>query len=429
VPAVPGPQTRRVGRATGHDRRTWAARVTVPALLAAYVAILYISTVLAGQAFLGGSPGAGFGLTVLAAAVAALTLEPLGSTLRRLLPEPPQDRLARLARGAVAAGDLTQVLGSTARLLQEGLGATSVEIHAAASGTPSVVTRAPAGPAAGTGGVLQETALERSDRRWGRLLVALPAGTHLSPRDLVLLAGVAEHVTTILQTAALRNALRSTVAEAETRAGDLRRSRQRIVLTSHEGRRRVERDIHDGAQQHLVALAVYLGLVRSLVADRPSASSDAIETARSSARSALAALDELSSGLYPVRLAEDGLLVALEEAARTTPLPVVVASMDDLPRADLDVEAAVYFCCLEAVQNAAKHARASCIDVRLGSREGALTFAVTDDGRGFVPSAALGGTGMQNMRDRVEALAGSLVVASAPGAGTTVSGRAPTGPR
>jgi signal transduction histidine kinase len=291
-----------------------------------------------------------------------------------------------------------------------------------------VVARA-VGPAADPGGVVLQTELERSGRRWGRLLVALPAGTQLSPRDQVLVAGVAEHVTTILQTTALRNALRGTVAEAEVRAGDLRRSRQRILLTSHEGRRRVERDIHDGAQQHLVALAVYLGLVRSLVADRPSALSAAIETARSSARSALAALDELSSGLYPARLAEEGLHVALEQAARTAPPPVVVVSVDDLPRADLDVEAAVYFCCLEAVQNASKHARASGIGVRLGFRESALTFAVTDDGDGFVPSAALAGTGMQNMRDRLEALAGSLVVASAPGAGTTVSGRVPAHPR
>ena len=418
-----------MGGATGRDRRTWTARVAVPALLAGYVAVLYVTTVLAGRAFVGGSPGAGFGLTVVAAAVAALTLAPLGTWLRRRLPEPPQDRLTRLARGAVAAGELTEVLESTARLLQEGLAATSVEIRPDAGGTPPIVVRAAAGPAGGSGGVVQETALERSGRPWGRLVVALPPGAHLSPRDQALLAGVAEHVATILQTAALRNALLQTVAAAEARTADLRRSRQRIVLTSHEGRRRIERDIHDGAQQHLVALAVHLGLVRSLVTARPSASSVAIETARSSARSALAALDELSSGLYPARLAEDGLLVALHQAARTSPLPVVVRA-DDLPRADLDVEAAVYFCCLEAMQNAAKHARASRIDLRLAFREGALTFAVTDDGQGFVPSAAaLTGTGMQNMRDRLEALSGSLVITSAPGAGTTVSGAAPTGPR
>jgi signal transduction histidine kinase len=218
------------------------------------------------------------------------------------------------------------------------------------------------------------------------------------------------------------------VAEAELRTADLRLSRQRIVLASHKGRRQVERDIHDGAQQQLVALAVHLGLLQSLLAGRPSGSEVPVETARSSARAALDALDELSSGLYPARLAEHGLAVALGHAALSSPLPVAVSARD-LPRVDPDVESAVYFCCLEAMQNAAKHARASRVDLRLESRAGVLSFAVTDDGRGFVPAATPAGAGTQNMRDRLEALGGTLDVSSAPGAGTTVSGEVPASPR
>jgi signal transduction histidine kinase len=415
VPAVPAPQTSHVGGAGAQDRNAWTSRVVVPALLVAYVAVLYASTVLAGRALVGASPGARFGLTVLAAAVAALTLEPVGAWLRRRLPVLPQDRLARLARGAQAATDLNEVLASTTRLLQEGLGAASVEIQ-----------RGPR-PAGNDSAHVTVIPLERSRTTLGALRVTMPPGTQLSPRDQALLSGVAQHLATILQTAALREALRTTIAEAELRTADLRLSRQRIVLTSHRGRRQVERDIHDGAQQHLVALAVHLGLLRSLVADRPSGSPP-VETARSSARAALAALDELSSGLYPARLAEHGLAVALEQAALSSPLPVAVDARD-LPRADPDVEAAVYFCCLEAMQNAAKHAQASRVDLCLASRGGAVTFAVTDDGRGFLASATPAGAGTHNMRDRLESLGGALRVSSAPGAGTTVSGKVPAAPR
>src|SRR4051812_22538402 len=162
-------------------------------------------------AFLGASRDTGFALTVLAAAVAALTLEPLRVWLRRRLPEPPQDRLARLARSAVEAGDLAEVLQSTARLLQEGLAAASVEIRPVAAGAPPIVARATAllGDAAG----VEEIPLARSGRLWGRLRVPLPPDAHMLPRDQALLAEVAEHIATMLQTAALRNALR-TVAEA-----------------------------------------------------------------------------------------------------------------------------------------------------------------------------------------------------------------------
>ncbi len=406
-----------MGAGGGQDRGAWTSRVLVPVLLAGYVAVLYAATVLVGRALVGGSPAAGFALTVLAAAVAALTLDPLAGRLRRRLPVLPQDRLARLARGALAAADLSDVLRSTGQLLQEGLGATSVEI----------IVGAPTAGDPGTDVVV--SVLERAGTTFGALRVTLPPGTRLSPRDEALLAKVAEHLTTILQEAALRDALRTTVAQAELRVADLRLSRQRIVLAWYEGRRQVERDIHDGAQQHLVALAVHLGLLRSLVADRPSASTAAAAVrAASSARSALAALEELSHGLYPARLAEHGLGVALEQAGRTSPVRVAVDARD-LPRTDPDVEAAVYFCCLEAMQNAAKHARATRVDLRLVVRDGALTFAVTDDGRGFLASSALPGAGTHNMRDRLEALGGALSVTSAPGAGTTVSGEVPALPR
>jgi signal transduction histidine kinase len=419
--------------AVRRDRRTWTTHVVVTALLAAYVAVLYLAAVLAGRALLGVWPGAAPALTVVAAAVAAVSLEPVGRRLRRRLPVPAEDRLSRLARGAVAADDLPEILRSTARLVQEGLGAAAVEISTTGASTPGVAVGWAPGLVLDANVTAHVTPLARSRTPLGSLRVTMPAGVGVSPRDQALLRDVAQHVATILQTAVLRDALRATVAEAELRAGDLRASRQRLVLASQQGRRRVERDIHDGAQQHLVALAVRLGLLRSLVADRPPAPLDDVEAGaiepaltatRSAARSALVAVEELSHGLYPARLAEHGLVAALEQAARSGPLRVTVRGQD-LRRADPDVEAAVYFCCLEALQNAVKHGAASRVAVELSIRDGALRFTVSDDGRGFVPRGAGTGAGMQNMRDRLEALAGSLAVASAPGAGTTVSGEIP----
>jgi signal transduction histidine kinase len=420
-----------VGGGLRRDRRVWITRAVVAALLVGYVVILYLAAVLAGGALLGTRPGAGAALTVLAAAVAALTLEPLGGRLRRRLPELPQDRLTRLARGAVAADDLPEVLRSTARLVQEGIGAASVGITTA--GTSALTARWPSQALLDETETAHITPLTRSGNPLGHLAVAMPAGVGVSPRDRALLADVGQHVATILQAAVLRDALHATVSEAELRAGDLRASRQRLVLASQQGRRRVERDIHDGAQQHLVALAVHLGLLRSLVEDRPRAplaepEAAAITTARTAAVSALAAVEELSHGLYPARLAELGLAVALEHAAGGGPLHITVRGRD-VQRVDPDVEAAVYFCCLEAVQNAVKHARAHHVDVRLAVQGDALTFTVSDDGDGFAArrtgAEAGSGTGMRNMRDRLEALGGALDVASVPGAGTTVSGEVP----
>ena len=382
MPALRTPQTRRVGDAVRRGRRAWSTHVVVTAVLAAYVAILYLAAVLAGRAFLGVSTGAGPVLTVLAAAVAAVTIEPLGSRLRRRLPVSPRDRLTRLARGAVAADDLPEVLRSTARYVREGLGAVSVEISTTGTSAPPLVAGWPADAVLDGSETAHVTPLVRAGNPLGRLRVAMPAGVGISPRDRALLGDVAEHVATILQTVVLRDALRATVTEAELRADDLRASRQRLVLASQQGRRRVERDIHDGAQQHLVALAVHLGLLRSLVADRLPVEPAAVATARTAARSALAAVEELSHGLYPARLAEHGLAVALEQAAGGGPLQVTVQGKH-LPGIDPDVEAAVYFCCLEAMQNAAKHGRASRVDIRLTVHEGALTFEVSDDGHGF----------------------------------------------
>ncbi|MGH2642143.1 MAG: sensor histidine kinase, partial [Actinomycetota bacterium] len=205
---------------------------------------------------------------------------------------------------------------------------------------------------------------------------------------------------------------------------DLRASRQRLVAAQDHERRRIERNIHDGAQQQLVALAVKLRLADALVGKDEDGAHALLGELHDETSQALEDLRDLARGIYPPLLADKGLAVALEGQARKSAVPVTVAS-DGIGRYPQEIEAAVYFSCLEALQNIAKYADASVATIRLERSNGTLTFDVTDDGVGFDPAVASHGTGLQGIADRLAALGGALDVRSTPGRGTTVSGRLP----
>lgn len=205
--------------------------------------------------------------------------------------------------------------------------------------------------------------------------------------------------------------------------GDLQASLARIVAATDTVRREIERDLHDGAQQYLVLMELKLGLLARSVAEAPTAS-DLVATLRADLRSALAELRDLSHGLYPAVLESEGLHAALRETADRAPVPVLVEA-HEVGRAQPQIEAAVYFCCLEALQNSSRHAgdKASVV-VRLGRVDGRLTFAISDDGVGF--DSTQRGSGLQNLADRIGALGGELTIESNRGEGTTVAGSVPT---
>jgi signal transduction histidine kinase len=188
--------------------------------------------------------------------------------------------------------------------------------------------------------------------------------------------------------------------------------------------KKLERDIHDGAQQQLVALAVKLGLVERFVATDPERAASMLAEAKSEANDALDDLRDLARGIYPPLLADKGLAAALEGQARKSPIPVDIQP-DGIGRYAPETETAVYFSCLEALQNVAKYAEASHATVRLAQANANLTFEVTDDGRGFDPAVVGHGSGLQGIADRLAALGGEVTVRSAPGDGTTVAGRLP----
>ena len=210
-------------------------------------------------------------------------------------------------------------------------------------------------------------------------------------------------------------------ADLQARLDELRASRQRLVTAQDQERRRLERNLHDGAQQHLVAIKVKLGLAEMLLARDPVRAQQTLDQLKSDADEALETLRDLARGIYPPLLADKGLRVALESQARKATVPVTIEA-DGIGRYPQDIEAAVYFCVLEALQNVQKYAHASHVSVQLREDDARVTFSVIDDGRGFDVASMKRGAGLTNMADRLDALEGELHVASSIGTGTTISG-------
>jgi signal transduction histidine kinase len=207
---------------------------------------------------------------------------------------------------------------------------------------------------------------------------------------------------------------------------DLRSSRQRLVAAQDEERRKLERNLHDGAQQQLVALAVQLKLARTMLERDPATVGGMLETLQTSAADALSDLRDLARGIYPQLLADRGLAAAIEAQATKSAVPTSVRN-DGVERYPREVEAAVYFTCLEALNNVAKYSAATAATVSLAQANGTLTFTVADDGVGFTVESTANGTGLQGMADRLDAIGGALEIRSAPGEGTTILGRVPVG--
>ena len=206
---------------------------------------------------------------------------------------------------------------------------------------------------------------------------------------------------------------------------DLRESRRRIVSAQDERARTLERNIHDGAQQQLVALSVKLRLAAGLLERDPAKARIMLEELQGQTTETLEDLRDLARGIYPPLLADKGLPAALEAQARKSLVPVTVQP-DGVGRYRQEVESAVYFCCLEALNNVAKYADASSVEIRLRQSDGELRFEVADDGVGFEPGATTHGTGLQGIADRLDALGGRLEIRTAPGQGTTLVGLVPS---
>jgi signal transduction histidine kinase len=253
-----------------------------------------------------------------------------------------------------------------------------------------------------------------------------PGADAFTEDDDTMLTELARQVGLALHNVELDSALQESLDEVRRQAEELQASRARIVAASDAARRQIERNLHDGAQQHLVALAVNVRLAKKLAETDPKAATEILDQLGTGLQDAVTELRALAHGIYPPLLVDRGIEEALRSAAGRAALPTEVEAAD-LERFTPEQEAAVYFCCMEALQNAGKHAGdGATASIRVWREERALCFEVTDTGAGFDAAGAAGkGAGFVNMSDRVGAIGGTVTVTSAPGQGTTVSGRIP----
>jgi signal transduction histidine kinase len=395
-------------------------KTLVFAVMAAVIAVVYVGLVV-GVGALVGSRGSPI-LSALAAAIVALVFQPVRARARRLADRivfgkrsTPYEVMAEFGEqlaGTYAAND---VLERTARVLAEGVGAQRADVRLAVGGDMRSVATWPSGAGGAPDDFVAE--VRHQGEVLGALAVSMPPSDPIDPTREQLVQDLASQAGLVLRNERLTGQLRA-------RLVDLKAAQKRLVAAQDQERRKLERNIHDGAQQQLVALQVRHRLAEQLIDRDPATAKQMLGELQKDTAQALDDLRDLARGIYPPLLADEGLLAALEAQARRAPLPVTVRS-DGFRRYPQDVETAVYFSVLEALQNVTKHAGATSVEVSLDDQTEAVRFTVRDDGRGFDPSGTGYGTGLQGIADRLGAVEGRLEIESAPGRGTVVAGTIP----
>jgi signal transduction histidine kinase len=409
-------------------------KALVVAVLAVFFTAVYALVVGGVGALVGANSTTG--LSFVAAALVAVGFQPVLARARRFADRfvygkraTPYEVLAEFSErvGETYADD--EVLERMARVVAEGIGASHAEVWILVEDRVHVAARwphedgaLPPPVRAGDGlpsipGADAAFPVEHRGELLGALSVTTPPNDPMDPAKTKLVSDLAAQGGLVLRNVRLGAALRARLAE-------LQAAQKRLVTAQDEERRKLERNIHDGAQQQLVALTVKARLARQLTEKDPAKAMAMIEQIEDETRRALEDLRDLARGIYPPLLADKGLFAALEAQARKSPVSVTVHG-DAIGRFGQDVEAAVYFSCLEALQNVSKYASASAVTIDLLDGDGTLRFEVRDDGVGFDPRSNGHGSGLQGISDRLGALGGTLDVVSSPGAGTTVSGSLP----
>jgi signal transduction histidine kinase len=408
--------------------------------LSAFVLAVYLIVVLGGGLLLGTVQSPHVGLSVLATAIVAVSFEPVRHRLQRLTTRlffggrsSPYEVLARFPNTVASAYPSEDLPDRMAQVLVEGTGVAWAQVWITVRDRLALAATWPADASGDVAPpVMTNTeTLKPSGRVLGvydrtELLAALRLHERenqpLTPIEEQLFAGLAAQAGLALRGAQLRTELSRRLAELQQRADELRTSRANVVETQDAERRRLERDLHDGAQQQLIALIVNLRLAQTLLARSPVHGAQLLRKQRTAVQDTIDSLSRLARGLYPT---DSGLEQALRAAAAASAIPVELR-IEGVRRQTETVEAAAYFCCLEALQNAAKHSAASHIDVDLDDQGAHLVLRITDDGRGFVPGTSADGRGLVNMRERIESLDGRLSVVSSPGVGTVITATIPT---
>jgi signal transduction histidine kinase len=448
-----------------HGGRVLVQLLSIAGFTTVVAAIYLVIVVGIGTAPQGSADREILGLSMLAAAVAAIGYLPardrLVASATRFVygaKEAPDETLRTFGSRLTRAIPMDELLLQLAESLRKTMMLSSAEVY---TGAGDVLERVAAVPDTGSRSVVV-TARERavvtragvSGNAWasvwlpavldgrvqvqirvapvshaaellGLIIAERPASADaFSEEDDRVLTELARQVGLAVHNARLDTALQTTLDELRHQADELRQSRARIVASGDAERRRVERNLHDGAQQHLVAMAVNLRLARDIIAEDPGAAGELLDQLADDVRSTIQELRELAHGIYPPLLADSGLGEALRAAGNRSPLAVTVTT-DGIGRYGPEIEAAIYFCCLEALQNAGKHAPGARVEVRVWEQSGGLLFSVSDDGPGFDATTARHGHGFVNMADRLGAIGGTVRWESQPGHGAQVLGTVP----
>ncbi len=401
-------------------------KAVVFGIVAVFITAVYLALVLAIPTLV---LGAGIEtdinlVTVGATLLVAIAFNPVRARARRLADRlvygkraTPYEVLSQFADRLADVYSTEDVLPRMARLVAESTGASAARVWLRVSDEMHPAAEWPADlPTAASRPIRGDTLpslpghavpVRHQGELLGAITLDMPASDPMTPSKEKLVQDVAAQAGLVLRNVRLIE--------------ELRESRRRIVAAQDERARRLERDIHDGAQQQLVALGVKMRLLEPLVERDPEKARELAGQLQTETIDALENLRDLARGIYPPLLADKGLAVALEAQSRKGTIPVAVEP-DGVGRYAQEIESAVYFCVLEALQNVSKYARATSVDIAVWERDERLGFEVRDDGIGFDPASAPRGTGLQGMADRLDAVGGELQIRSVPGGGTTISG-------
>jgi signal transduction histidine kinase len=393
-----------------------ANKALVYGTLAAFITLVYLLVVIGVGAFV--LDTSNVVVSIIATALIALAFQPAKVRAQRMADRivygsrvTPYEAMAEFSHRMASMVVLDEILPKTAEIAAKGTSAQRGRARVFLPGREDRTATWPA-PAAELANEVVVPVMDR-DEHVGEIAVAKPAGETLRAEERRLLEDLAAQAGLALRTVRLIE--------------ELRASRQRIVTAQDKERKRMERDIHDGAQQQLVAMSVKLGLAQATLAKDPARANALLEDLRAEATEAVETLRDLARGIFPQVLADKGLVAALQAHINKMGIPATISSEAlDSSRLPEEVEAAVYFCIREALQNASKHAPGAGIDIDLRMNgPNSLAFEIKDQGPGFDPVKVNSSSGMQNMADRIEAIGGTIKVVSIPGQGTRIKGTLP----
>jgi signal transduction histidine kinase len=390
--------------------------------LAGLATAFYVALVLGVGTLFGRTASTNLVLSLVATALVAVAFQPLRQGLQasanRLVygrRQAPYESLAGFTRQLADTYVVEQVLPRMVDAVAEGLRCRAAAVMLVDEPLARAAARWPHDAPLPDDPPDDVVEVTHQGERHGSLAVWAHTGDELSANEKRLLTDLAVQAGLVLHNARLST-------ELERRLEELRASRLRLVSTQNLERRRVERDLHDGAQHDLVALRMKLGLAEGVARSTSSQLATVLAELREDTAATLENIRRLSRGLYPPLLESQGLAAALTAHARRLPLPVQVHARE--LRFPYDIETAVYFCCVEALQNAAKHSCAGRAWISLDEIDSRLYFEVGDDGQGFDVAGPNHGSGLQNIRDRVDALEGTLQISSG-AEGTRIKGSIP----